>query len=100
MPRIQTCRGPPEVRPNCMAATQWHYSPVSTKVSGKVGILEIACYEMRNLVPPVRTGEERRRLSDVRQLPERLRDRYSDRVRERESPLIEQAAALSGAAIS
>ena len=35
-----------------MAATQWLYSPVSTKVSEKTGILEIACCEMRNLVPP------------------------------------------------
>ena len=52
MPRIQTCRGSPEVRPDCMAATQWLYSPVSTKVSEKTGILEIACCEMRNLVPP------------------------------------------------
>jgi len=36
-----------------MAATQWLYSPVSTKVSEKAGILEIARCEMRNLVPPV-----------------------------------------------
>jgi hypothetical protein len=35
--------------PNCMAATQWLYSLVSTKVSEKTGILEIACCEMRNL---------------------------------------------------
>ena len=32
-----------------MAAMQWLYSPVSTKVSEKTGIYEIACSEMRNL---------------------------------------------------
>ena len=41
-----------------MAATQWLYSPVSTNVSEKTGILEIACCEMRNLVPPVAPGED------------------------------------------
>ena len=37
------------MRHNCMAATQWLYSPVSTNASEKTGILEIACCEMRNL---------------------------------------------------